>query len=269
MSSTFLLIEVTSPDPDKSKILPCLSDSPLLVNEGANLFYRSLDFCSFLMTDDTNYWLCFYGLPKSLEKDTSSQVLNFLEERVSTLNFKFTDIPRDPKSQRFRKIRSISGIIAGFMRAFGTKPSVHSIVGDGSYIKELWKAVTNRKSLPLAPWEKKRLYNNFFDTKSSNDTLEKNQRLKELELKVSTLESKLTELAERFETLSSSPMTTEAIDQQELQVEVSPSPFVHQKLLIDASLESDKPALKREDTVELQLILSFSNLKTVQISRSK
>lgn len=62
MSSNFLLIAVTSPQQEKLKIVPSLSDSTLLLNEGANLFYRSSDFCLFLLTDDVNSWRCFYGL---------------------------------------------------------------------------------------------------------------------------------------------------------------------------------------------------------------
>ena len=249
MPNTHLLFEVTSPDPDKTKIVAYLSNSALLLNEGATLFYQSQNFCIFLIRSDTNYWLCFYGLPKSLEKDMSSQVLNFLEERISNLNFKFPEIPRDAKSQRFRQIRSISGIRAGFVRSFNSKPTVRSIVGDGIYLKKLWSAVTNRKSLPLAPWEKNRLFNNFFDTKSSDDTLEKNQRLKELEFRVSALESEMKKFNERFESVSSNSISTEGINQTDLKVAICPPNPVPLRGSITPNLESARPT-----EVELGLI---------------
>lgn len=249
MPNKHLLFEVTSPDPDKTKIVAYLSNSDLLLNEGATLFYQSQNFCIFVITDDTNYWLCFFGLPKSLEKDMSSQVLNFFEERISNLNFTFPEMLRDAKSQRFRQIRSISGIRSAFVRAFNSKPTVRSIVGDGTYLKKLWSAVTSRKSAPLAPWEKNRLFNNFFDTKSSDDTLEKNQRLKFLEFRVSALESEMKKFNELLKSVSSNSIPTEGVNQTDLKVAICPPNTDPLSAMIPPNLVRARPA-----EVELGLI---------------
>lgn len=55
MASTHILIEVSTADPKKEKILTFLKDSPNILSEGANLFYRSPDYCIFVLTDGTNY----------------------------------------------------------------------------------------------------------------------------------------------------------------------------------------------------------------------
>ena len=55
-----------------------LLDSQVIIHDGAALFFQRPDFCVFLMTDNTNHWICFYGLPKK-EQASENEVLTFLE----------------------------------------------------------------------------------------------------------------------------------------------------------------------------------------------
>ena len=57
MSSTYLLIDAIALNDNKEMIRAISSDSQILLNKAANLFYRSPDFCIFLFIGDTNHWI--------------------------------------------------------------------------------------------------------------------------------------------------------------------------------------------------------------------
>ena len=91
MSSTYLLIDASLKC--NTEIIWGISfDSQILLNKAANLFYRSPDFCIFLLLVTRIIGFSF-SISKKFEKETSTNVLNFLEKRISNLNFKFTKIP--------------------------------------------------------------------------------------------------------------------------------------------------------------------------------
>lgn len=194
MPSSHLLIEVSTSNDNEKEMQSILLDRQVIIHDGAALFFQRPDFCVFLMTDNTNHWICFYGLPKKEKQASENEVLTFLEAHMSNLSFKFVEIPRKNNETKPRVIRSISGIFNGFVLAYNKKPSIHSILGDGAFVEKISKCAATKQKVPTPPWEEKYLIVNSFDTTSLDDMAQKNQRLNELETKVQKKEERLDKL---------------------------------------------------------------------------